>query len=507
MIKSSVIAKNTFFLYIRMILVLVTTLYTSRVVLQVVGVVDYGIYQTVGGVVAFLAMANTALSIGTSRFLTYELGTGNQERLNDLFCMTFWGHLLLAVVICGLAETAGLWFVYNKLDIPLDRMDAAVFSYHMTVLTAFFLLSQAPYTALIIAHEKMKIYAYVSIIEVVMKLGIVFSLTAADVDKLKLYAFLLFVVQFSLVVFYRVYCLKNFKEASLHLIWNADILKPIFKFSGLNFVMEAAKALNNQGFIVLTNVFFGPAVVAARAIALQVNSAANQFVNNFRLASNPQIIKLEASGNIGDSHKLVLQSAKYTYFLMLFLALPIVLGSKQLLRLWLGQVPDYSVIFLQLAVIQSLVTTFDLSFHHALLAKGRLREETITSFLVILVGFVFVYILFYLEYSPISLCLVAIAQYALLGLIVKPILMHKISGYKYSDIIKIFLSCIKVSVAAAILPVTVKIYFSESLTLFVMSSIASLFSVGLSIYFLGIDKETRIKFNSLLLKKYNEIFR
>ncbi len=488
-------------------MVLVTTLYTSRVVLQVVGVVDYGIYQTVGGVVAFLAMANTALSVGTSRFLTYELGTGNQEKLNDLFCMTFWGHLLLAVVICGLAETIGLWFVYNKLSIPPDRMDAAVFSYHVTVLTAFFLLSQAPYTALIIAHEKMKIYAYVSIVEVFAKLGVVFSLMAASVDKLKLYVFLLFIVQFSLVVFYRIYCLKNFREASLRLIWKADILKPVFKFSGLNFVMEAAKALNNQGFIVLTNMFFGPAVVAARAIALQVNSAANQFVNNFRLASNPQIIKLEASGNVDDSHKLVLQSAKYTYFLMLLLALPIVLGSKQLLQLWLGQVPDYSVVFLQLAVIQSLVTTFDLSFHHALLAKGRLKEETVASFLMMLVGFVMVYILFRLEYSPISLCFVAIAQYAILGLIVKPILMHKISGYSYSEIVKIFFSCIKVSIVAAIIPVVVTLYFPESRGLFVVSSIISVFSVGLSVYFLGIDKEARTKFNFLVVKKYNEFFR
>lgn len=507
MIKSSIIAKNTLFLYVRMILVLAITLYTSRVVLQVVGVVDYGIYQTVGGIVGFLAMANSALSTGTSRFLTYELGTGNGERLGNLFCMTFWGHLLLAAFICILAETIGLWLVYNKLSIPPDRMNAAVFSYHITVLTAFFLLSQAPYTALIIAHEKMKIYAYASIVEVVLKLAIVYFLTTTNVDKLKLYVILLFSVQFLLVLFYRIYCLKNFKEARLRLIWNTSILKPVFKFSGLNFIMESAKALNNQGFILLTNIFFGPAVVAARAIALQVNSAANQFVNNFRLASNPQIIKLEASGNISESHQLVLQSAKFTYFLMLFLALPIVSGSKQLLQLWLGLVPDYTVIFLQLAVIQSLISTFDLSFHHALLAKGRLKEETITTFFIILIGFIVVYILFLLKFSPITLCFVAIIQYSILGLVVKPILLHRTSGYHYGEIIRVFFSCFKVTLAAIAIPLAINIYFPETFNMFIISSITSMISVGFSIYLLGVDKKMRANLNSLLIKKTQRFFR
>lgn len=297
--NNKTIAKNTMFLYFRMMFTMVVALFTSRVILQKLGVDNYGIYQSVGGIVGFLSFVNSALSTGSSRFLTYALGEDDFEKLRKTFSTTLTIHIALAVLVVIVAETAGLWFLFNKLVIPADRMDAAVYVFHLSILTAVFTLTQVPYNASIISHEKMSIYAYMSIFEVSAKLGICYLLSIGSFDRLKLYATLLLAVQISLMSFYRLYCIKNFQETSYKFVLDKKIFKEIAAFSGWSLFANCSAALNSQGILILLNMFFQPAVVAARAISIQVNMAATQFVNNFRTASNPQIVKRLAAGDVG----------------------------------------------------------------------------------------------------------------------------------------------------------------------------------------------------------------
>lgn len=505
--NNKTIAKNTIFLYIRMMFTMVVSLYTSRVILQVLGVDDFGIYQTVGGVVGMLQFVNGALSAGSSRFLTYEMGTGNYEKLKRTFSSVLTAHILMALLIVLVAETGGLWFVYNKLVIPAERMDAAVFAYHLSILAAVFQITQVPYNASIISHEKMGIYAYVSIAEVTMKLAIVYALSIEGWDKLMLYSLLLCVVNISIVLFYNIYCTRKFEETHYKPMWDKNIMRGVLSYSGWNLFANTAIALNNQGAIILINMFFSPGVVAARAIANQVNMAANQFIQNFRTAANPQIVKRYAAGDHDGSKSLLLSSTKFSYYLMLILSLPICLVAEPLLKLWLGQVPDYSVIFLQLAIITSLFQVFDTSFYTALYAKGRIRENALISPTVGFFVFPVAYFLFRLGFSPISLAVVLLVVYAILGLIVKPILVIKIVDYTWKDIMKVFRPCFWVSIISAIIPVVFYIYrntlFPNTILQFFMLSGFSILSVALTVWLIGIDKNTKVKLKDYIKQKLN----
>lgn len=503
--SNKTIAKNTIFLYFRMMFTMAISLYTSRVILQKLGVQDYGIYQAVGGIVGFLSFINGALSTGSSRFLTFALGEGDKKKLRRTFSTTLIVHIVLAVFIAIVAELGGLWFIEHKMVIPSDRIDAAVFTFHLSIVTALLTLTQVPYNACIIAHERMSIFAYISIVEVSLKLIIVYLLTIWSFDRLMLYASLLFVVQAGLMVFYRYYCSRNFVESRFKLIFDRSIFKEIASFSGWSLFSNASIALNSQGILLLLNMFFSPAVVAARAISIQVNMAANQFVSNFRTAVNPQIVKKYASKDYEGSKYLLLSSTKYSYYLMLILALPIYFSADQLLHIWLGVVPEYTTIFLQIIIIQSLFQVFDTSFYTALYAKGQLRENAILSPLFGFISFPIVYFLFKAGFSPVTLSLANLVSYAILGVIVKPILVINIVNYNRSDIFNVFFICAKVSIIAIIIPLIV--YFKiENITTnmwiqFILLVIISVSSVIMSIWTFGLDSETKIKVLSLIKKK------
>lgn len=497
------IAKNTLFLYFRMMFTMIVSLYTSRVILQVLGVNDYGIYQAVGGIVGFLSFINGALSTGTSRFLTFELGAGDSDKLKRTFSTTLTIHIALAILIVLIAETVGLWFLYNKMVIPLDRMDAAVYVYHISILTAVFTLTQVPYNASIIAHEQMSIFTYVSIFEVTAKLLIVYMLKLGNFDKLKIYAILLFAVQVGLMLFYRIYCTKQFAETKYKFIYDKSILKSIAGFSGWSLFANGALALNSQGILMLINMFFTPAVVAARAISIQVNMAINQFVSNFRTAVNPQIVKKYASGDIEGSQKLLLESTKYSYYMMFLLCFPICLLARPILELWLGVVPEFTVIFLQLILVQSLFQVFDTSFYTALYAKGQLSENALISPTVLFIVFPIVYIFFKIGSSPVVLSWITMIAYALLGLIIKPILIVKIVGYKWKDILCIYKSCLLVTIAALPIPIYLianlgKSSLYNSISILIVTTIIT----TLCILFLGINKETRRKIQTFIKGKF-----
>ena len=503
--NNQTIAKNTMFLYFRMMVTMVISLYTSRVILQVLGVDDYGIYQAVGGIVGFLGFINNALGTGSSRFITFGLGEGNLEKLKNIFSTTLTGHIILALFIVIVAETAGLWFLYHKMVIPPDRMNAALWVFHLSILTAFFSLTQVPFNACIIAHEKMTVFAYISIVDAICRLGIVYLLLIGQMDKLILYAFLHMILQVLILLFYRFYCTHHFKEARFRLYIEKGIFREILGFSGWGLFAQTSIALNNQGILVLLNMFFSPAVVAARSLSIQVNMAATQFMTNFQTAAVPQIVKRYASKDYDGSKRLLLDTTKFSFFLMMMLSLPICFSAEQLLTLWLEVVPPYTVIFLQLIVIQSLFQVFDTSFYYALYAKGQLRENALISPTFGLFRFPVIYILFKMGFSPVALSWACIITYSILGLVVKPILIIRIVNYTWRDILSVFLPCLKVILASLPVPFLVKMYIDQLQLPIIVNFIIivgiCVISVAISSWSFGFTKEMRNKLYFILNNK------
>lgn len=501
------IAKNTVFLYFRMLFVMAVSLYTSRVILEILGVDDFGIYQTVGGIVGMLTFINSALSTGTSRFITFELGKNDIRSLTTTFSTTVTMQLFLILLIVIVAETAGVWFVNHKLQIPEGSRQPALWAYHLSIATTAFSLLSVPYLASIIAHERMNLFAYLGIYEVCAKLGIVYLLTLSDINRLIFYALLLLLVQISVTTFYIIYCIRNFKECRCSLIFDRDTFKQIAGFSGWSLFSSTSIALNNQGVLVLLNMFFSPAVVTARAISLQVNNAANQFVSNFRTAVNPQIIKQYAAGNYDESKALLLSSTKYSFYMMFLLSLPICIGAEPLLHVWLKEVPDYTVIFLQLVVIQSLFQVFDTSFYMALYAKGDLKANALISPTLGFLMFPVVYVMFKCGASPVALSWASLAMYAVLGLIIKPLLIVKIVNYKWKEIWAVFRPCFMVATVAGICSVILASHVDTSgFTGLVITTCISLFITIPIIYFLGMNKIMRKRIKDIIRLKIRAMF-
>ena len=353
----------------------------------------------------------------------------------------------------------------------------------------------------------MGVYAYIGIFEVVSKLGICYLLDIGGYDKLMAYSTLMLVVYVSLFLVYFLYCNSHFGETKYKLSLDRNILKPILSFSGWSLFADGTIALANQGILVLLNMFFAPAVVTARAISLQVNNAANQFVQNFRTAANPQIVKMYAVKDYVGSKRLLLQSTKFSYYLMLILSLPIYFLAEPLLHIWLGDnVPEFTVVFLKLVIIQSLFQVFDRSFYTALYAKGQLRENALISPLITFIVFPIVYIFFREGYSPVVLSWAYLISYAILGLIVKPILIVKIVGYTWYDIFSVYIPCLLVTIVAVVSSICVNFYFDDgSLLSYGIELFLIVFLVLISSYTFGLDKAMRKRLNSFVKTKIANI--
>lgn len=485
------IAKNTLFLYFRMMLIMVVTLYTSRVTLQVLGVDDFGIYQTVGGAVTFLAFLSNALGSGTSRFITYEMGK-EKPRLEALFATVRVAHIILGVFIVIVGEIIGLWFVYNKLVIPADRLNAAIFAFHFSMAATFFQITQVPYNASIIAHERMNIYAYISILEAVLKLAIVYVLLIFPHDKLEIYAVLMCVITILIMTIYRIYCRRTFVEVKAKLRFDKEIFKEVASFSGWNLLTSSAASMANQGVTVVTNMFFSPAVITVRSLALRINGVINQFIGNFRTAVNPQIVKKYAAGDYEGAKKLALASTQYTYYLMLIIVVPLFLLVEPALKIWLRDVPDGLIPFVRITLFQGLFQAFDTSLYVPIYAKGQIKENAIISPLFDFIQLPVVYFLFKMGYPPIALAWVEAIACVALGVVIKPILVHVIVKYSYKEIMFMIFRCMVVTVLSAIVPVITAHYFDENKIIgFWVILVVSLMSVGVMVWFVGIDKRMK----------------
>lgn len=505
------IAKNTVLLYVRMLITMGVSLYTSRVILDILGVDDFGIYQAVAGVVGMFSFLNGALATGTSRFITFALGENSFEKLKRTFEVSLSLHFIISFVFILLAETIGLYFLNNKLVLPEGRMDVFLGVYQLTVLASVVSIIQVPYTADIISHEHMGVYAYLSILEVILKLMIVYFLTIGSFDKIFIYSFLLLITQIIVFFVYYIYCKRNFQETkNIFFVPQKEgkLYREIGAFSGWSLLSVSSSMLANQGVLVLLNMFFSPVVVSARAISNQVNNVVNQFVQNFRTAVNPQIVKSYAQNDLVHSSFLVLISTKISFYLVLIIGMPIIMNADYLLNVWLVEVPDYSVIFLQLIVVQSFVQTIDNSLYYGLYACGKIKQNAIISPIIALLGFPICYILFKTGYSPLSMAWCYIGVYSIIAFIVKPFLLNRFADYSYKEMLKAFKNCLFVFVPAItlffIFDIFIKSHLS-SIVYLVISIFSSSTLIVVCALLWGVEKDISDKIVKLFLAKIKRI--
>lgn len=380
------IAKNTLMLYFRMILTMLVSLYTSRLVLNTLGVEDYGTYNVVGGVVTMFGFFNGAMSVATQRFLSFDLGRNDYIQLSKTFNATQLIHIGIALLVFILAETIGLWFVNNQLNLPEGRMEAARWVYHFSVMSFLVSIIQVPYNAVIISRERMSVYAYVSILEVLLKLLIVFMLTLIAFDKLKLFAILLFAVSFIVACIYRIYTLRNFEETRFELVKDKILYKTLISYSAWSLFGNIAGVAKGQGVSIILNIFFGTVMNAAQGVAIQISAAVTSFVSNFQMASNPQIIKSYASEDKVYMTNLVIRTSKFSFYLLFILTLPVMLEIEYILKLWLKHVPDYTAIFTRLILINALIDTVSGPLIISLVSTGKIKVyQSVVGILLILI--------------------------------------------------------------------------------------------------------------------------
>lgn len=497
------IARNTLLLYFRMILTMLVTLYTSRVVLNILGITDFGIYNVVGGIVAMFGFLNGSMSTTTQRYITFELGKGNFEQLNKVFntCQLILGSLSIIIII--LAETIGLWFLYNKMQIPADRFNAAFWVFQTSILTTVIMLMSVPYNATIIAHERMSAFAYISILEVSLKLGMVFLLLAFSIDKLILYTFLMLGVQLSIRIIYSIYCSKNFKETKFKLVLDKNLIKEMTSFTSWNLFGNIACIAYTQGINILLNMFFGPVVNAARGISVQVQNAINQFSSNFQMAINPQITKTYATGDYTYMHKLIYRSSKFTFLLLLLISLPVMIETQTILNIWLKKVPDYSSIFLRLMILTTIIDAVanPLMIAASSTGKVKLYQSVIGGILLLILPIS--YILLKRGGNPQSVFIVhlfiCIIAFMIRLFIVRPMIHLQISSY----IKEVLLKCFIVTCVAVPLPIILKYLIHDDFICLLSVCILSIITVSTSTYFWGFDKAEK----DFIINKLNVFFK
>ncbi len=372
--ENSRLVKNTLFLYLRTIVVLVVSLYTSRVVLKSLGVEDYGIYNVVGGLVSMFVFINGAMSAATMRFLTIELGRNDKDRLNVVFSTSVFVHIAIAVIVVLLAETAGLWFFYHKMVIPADRMTAAWIVFQVSVLTASVSIMNVPYNSLLIAHERMSLFAYITILDAVLKLAVALCISYYTYDRLILYSFLLLAVFLTIIAIYRYSCLRLFPESKVRMVKDWTLIVEMSRFAGWNLFSNFSFVTYTQGLNVLLNVFFGPAVNAARGVAFQVETAVSKFVGSFQSALNPQITKSYAMNDRDRLFFLIETGSRYSFYLILMLIFPLFVSIDYILSLWLEEVPAHTSNFIRLTFLVMPISVLTNSLNIATQATGRVKR-------------------------------------------------------------------------------------------------------------------------------------
>lgn len=489
--NSKRIAKNTLLLYFRMLFMMAISLFTSRVVLNALGVEDFGIYNVVGGVVAMFSILSGSLSAAITRFITYELGKGNRDALEKVFSSAVSIQMILAIIIIIIAESIGVWFLNVKMNIPEIRMVAANWVFQFSILTFAINLISVPYNATIIAHERMAAFAYISIFEAMMKLVIAYLIMVVDADKLISYAVMMFIMALIIRMIYGIYCKKHFEECTYHFFFDRDLLKRMFGFAGWNFIGASSAVLRDQGGNVVINLFCGPTVNAARGIAFQVSTAVNGFVSNFMTALNPQITKSYASGEKEYMMTLVIQGARLSFYMLLFLSLPILVNTHYVLKLWLNVVPEHTVLFVQLVLLFAMSESISYPLITAMLATGKIRNYQLVVGGLQMLNFPISYILLHMGMFPEIVIIVAIviSQCCLAArlLMLRGMIGLSVRNYLH----KVYINVIVVTIFSAIFPFLIMGLLEESFVNFILLCLVSVFCTGITVFYIGCNKMER----------------
>lgn len=495
------IAKNTLAMYIRMAVTMVVGLYTSRVILNVLGVEDYGTYNVVGGVVSMFSLLTASMSASISRYLTFSLGKGDCDELRRVFSVSLEVQLFLAVVIVLAVEAVGVWFLNTQMKIPPDRLVAANWVMQCSLVSFVVGLLMVPYNASIISHERMNIYAYISIWDAVMKLVIVYALYVSPFDKLKSYAVLLLAVSTLTTSFYWLYCKRHFEECRFRVVRDKRLLKEMTSFAGWGMIGDGAWILNTEGVNILINMFFGVVLNAARGIATTVDNMVQNFVRNFMVALNPQIVKSYAAGDFDYMHRLIFMGAKYSYFLMLFFFIPISLETRTILTLWLKVVPDYAVAFTRLTLMSTMCLTLGNTMIPAVQATGKIRNYTIVMGLMALANFPLTWIAFALGASPI----LAYVIYFLIFFSMVFVRLYVVKGLIHLSVrayVKnVLLRVASVTIIAYAVPTAICVLQSDSFLRLLEICVLSVISSLLTVYFVGLSDLERNYAKNIVMKK------
>ena len=488
------IAKNTILLYIRMLALLLISLYTSRIILNALGESDYGLYNVVGGIVVLFSVVNGVLSAGTSRFLTYELGTGNAENLKNMFSAAFTLHLYAAGFVLVLSETVGLWFLNTQLVIPEERMVAANWVFQFSVITSMLSITQVPYSASIISHERMDIYAWTGLAEGIYKLSLAFFILYANLpDKLIVYGLMCMLWNVALQIYYRVYCSRNFPESHLIRVKDKTIYKKFLGFSLWDFGGAMGGVVNTQGMNFLLNMFFGLVANAARGIAVNVEGSLQQFSSNYMTAVRPQIVKSYAIKDYKGFFKLIFESSKYSYFLLLVVTLPVFIECDYILSIWLVNVPENTGVFLRWIMVTHLFRSMSSPVIQGCHATGNIKYLNLYTLFVVLLTLPLSWLAFKLGYPPVSIFIIHGFLRCICNFIELYVLKKEVKFSIRYYLKSVMLRCLIVTALVSILPVLAVVYLDSSFLRLCISTALSIICVGAGVFFLILQKEQRIK--------------
>lgn len=487
------IAKNTLYLYFRMLVFLFVGLLTGRVTINALGIHDYGLMNVVGGVMGFVGYFSSLLSQGTSRFLTVGLGKGDLEALKNVFSACGTIHIAMAAITFLLGETIGLWFVNTQLTIEPDRMFAANYIYQLSLVSAFLGITQTPYIACIQSHEKMSTFAFMTIFDVVIKLVIVLMLLYIDTDKLIMYSTFFFFVNLLLFFMYRIYCLRQFEECNMRLRWDKQLYKDIWNYVGWNSIGTFAFMANNQGITVLLNMFFSTVVNAARGIAGTVSSQVSGFVMNFQIAANPQIMKYYATGEYGQLNRLVSNTAKYSSYLVIIIGLPVFIEAEFLIKLWLGNIPEYVVPFVRITLIELFFQSIDFPIGTGIHAFGKMKLPNITSSIAYISVLPLTYVFLRLGATPVVAYIVSCVSFPL-ALVCDLWILGKFSGFDIKHyLITVPLKSFTLICVSAVAPTITHNVLAPGWTNFFLSVALSVAISSVLIFYFGLSIEMRQK--------------
>lgn len=485
------IVKNTLYLYIRMLVMMALSFFSTRIVLNILGVSDFGVNNVVGGFVSMFTLLNSILQTGTRRFLALNLAKGNAFLLKRTFSTAFAIHCAIALLVVVLLETFGIWFLNTYLNIDPDRMRAANYVFQFSVVSLFLNITQTPFIAAVTAHEKFNIYAYLSIYDVLAKLSVLYILYVSPGDKLIVYAALIMGVNALTIMLYRFYCIRQFAECKFSLTVDKVLFRQMCSFSGWSTLGHLSAVLNQQGTTVLLNIFFNTAVNAARGLAGTVLSVIEQFVMGFITASVPQLTKYYGAGEQEKFKRLIFNVSQYTLFLMSIIAIPVLFEIDFVLQLWLGIVPDYTAVFIKITIITYLIKYSNIMIDQGLTAIGKVKELSLITAPIYLLNVPLVYLALKIGFEPWSVYIVSMIS-VLAGFIVNLILLAKYADFPAGEyFVKIFMRNLVLVAISSILPLYLHFIMPSGAIRFCVVCSVSILVTVIVVFYGGLNKEVQ----------------